>query len=315
MGSNDMRQVAAQLEQVLRTLNAGAQEHSIDEALDRYDVERLSSPSLSPYTVARVRREVAYLRERFCGEPIAGSWRERALHVYAERPRPTASLVCCTLAAVLRAAERWGWRTGDPEIRDLAKVWAETREYVMPVDDLGRLAAVLEDFRRRPYFGAGVDVLWTMALTGCRVGGVSRWAWERVAPDLRSVVQTSKRKTTRVALGYHCAELLRMRKIIGRGSPWVFAGRDPSQHVHPVAVSRLMRRACKEAGIRDTSAHTLRHSWATHAVREGVPTEIVRRVLGHSTQYMSARYVHLFDDDMRHASDRMAQLYTGGTDG
>jgi integrase len=57
---------------------------------------------------------------------------------------------------------------------------------------------------------------------------------------------------------------------------------------------RPMREACKRARIAGASFHSLRHTWASHAVMNGVPLMIVARNLGHTdTRMLEKNYGHL----------------------
>jgi integrase len=67
------------------------------------------------------------------------------------------------------------------------------------------------------------------------------------------------------------------------GSPW-----DKSQQARP------MRDACARAKVKPVGFHQLRHTWASHAVMNGMPLMVVARNLGHATTIMVERhYGHL----------------------
>jgi integrase len=71
--------------------------------------------------------------------------------------------------------------------------------------------------------------------------------------------------------------------VRGDGQPW---HRD---HQQPP-----MRAACELAKIKPMGFHGLRHSWASHAVMNGVPLLVVARNLGHtSTKMIEQNYGHL----------------------
>ena len=64
-----------------------------------------------------------------------------------------------------------------------------------------------------------------------------------------------------------------------------------------------MRRACKKAGIRYIGWHTLRHTFASQLVSEGVPINAVQELLGHSSIVMTMKYAHLAPSALRSAVD------------
>src|SRR4029078_12633194 len=63
----------------------------------------------------------------------------------------------------------------------------------------------------------------------------------------------------------------------------------------PAYQSRPMEEACKIAGIGPLAPfHALRHTWASHAVMNGVPLIVVAKTLGHAdTRMVERTYGHL----------------------
>jgi integrase len=73
------------------------------------------------------------------------------------------------------------------------------------------------------------------------------------------------------------------------GSPWASGHQD-----------RPMRQACKLAGVKHAGFHTLRHSYASHAVEAGVPLMIVAQNLGHADiSMLQKHYAHVADEHKR----------------
>ena len=71
------------------------------------------------------------------------------------------------------------------------------------------------------------------------------------------------------------------RVILGgslhRGSTYVFS--SPRDSLQPLYRNlSLWYSICKEAGIEDVRIHNLRHTYASHAVLQGVPLPVVSRV-------------------------------------
>jgi integrase/recombinase XerD len=80
----------------------------------------------------------------------------------------------------------------------------------------------------------------------------------------------------------------------------LFAGRIGEAMTYPT-VHQLIGRIGARTGI-DFSAHMLRHSHATDMIRQGVPIEVVARLLTHrSSTTTSQTYVHLDAADIREA--------------
>ncbi len=60
------------------------------------------------------------------------------------------------------------------------------------------------------------------------------------------------------------------------------------------SVQGALGRAVKKAGItRKFSVHTLRHSYATHLLEQGVNIRVIQRYMGHKSLETTMRYLHL----------------------
>ncbi len=85
---------------------------------------------------------------------------------------------------------------------------------------------------------------------------------------------------------------------------WIFPGsRDPnsSTPVRPDSVSTRFRTLLIRFGMdtRDVSAHSVRHSTATHLLNHGVSVRQVQELLGHVSVETTARYTHVVTENLR----------------
>src|SRR5262249_40072652 len=71
-------------------------------------------------------------------------------------------------------------------------------------------------------------------------------------------------------------------------------------------LKRHMRRAVKQAGLSGVTFHTLRHTFASHAVMSGVDLHTLSRLLGHRTLQMTMRYSHLAPSHLQTATNMAA---------
>ena len=68
---------------------------------------------------------------------------------------------------------------------------------------------------------------------------------------------------------------------------------------------KLWRSVRKEAGIEDVRLHDLRHTFASHAVLQGIPLPVVSCLLGHKRPSMTLRYAHVGDRETEAAAERV----------
>jgi integrase/recombinase XerD len=75
------------------------------------------------------------------------------------------------------------------------------------------------------------------------------------------------------------------------------------------SVQHCLRLARAEAGLpKETVVHTLRHSYATHLLEEGVSIRLISAYLGHSSLETTLIYTHLTAVNEGHARAAVARL-------
>lgn len=75
---------------------------------------------------------------------------------------------------------------------------------------------------------------------------------------------------------------------------WLFPGRKKGMHLSPGAVRMALKEAVAKARLKKrVTAHTLRHSFATHLLEMGTDIRIIQVLLGHGSIRTTARYAHV----------------------
>ncbi len=162
--------------------------------------------------------------------------------------------------------------------------------------ELGRLLAAVEGDTWQAK--RDVAILNLMARAGLRVSEVVALRLGDVTLNQRKghvVVRASKGlKDRTVPLPKAAREAL--QEYLGVRPEWtgkyLFVTRT-GRPLTPRDVQRLVEKAARRAGItRRVTPHTLRHTYATRALRQGVDLATLARLLGHESLTTTARYLH-----------------------
>ncbi|MGB3478410.1 MAG: site-specific integrase [bacterium] len=136
--------------------------------------------------------------------------------------------------------------------------------------------------------------------TGMRKGEILNLKWRDI--DMKNrviIVRNSKNNESRTIPIND--RLLQQLKVIGPEleNQYVFSHSDGSQYRD---IRGGYKGAVKRAGLIDVTFHTLRHTFASHLVMNGVPILEVQKLLGHKTLSMTMRYSHLSNKNLRDAA-------------
>lgn len=283
----------------------------------------LTERKRSPLTVAAYERDLkefaAFLsrgyEERPADSPAASLRAVRPTHVrryiaYLFDTRKYDSRTVCRKLSSIKALYRFLKITGelpdDPAAAIPGPSVAKRKPAPLKVDEVMRLlrtslaghtdamrlrdAAILELF-----YASGMR---RAELAGVRLGNV----------DLseRTIRVTGKGNKERTVLINHAAAeaVAAYLRVRPRSSdPALFLGRG-GKALTPKHVWRIFRDVYRVSGIqKHASPHTLRHSFATHLVENGVDLETVRELLGHESLATTGVYLQLAMGHKRRAYD------------
>ena len=115
---------------------------------------------------------------------------------------------------------------------------------------------------------------------------------------MRIHVRSGKGKKDRyVMLGESLLALLRQYyQAVRPKGEYLFPGQKPQRHISATAVSLVLRKVIREAGLsKKVTMHTLRHCFATHLLEAGTDIRILQVLLCHSSIRTTLRYTHITD--------------------
>jgi integrase len=285
----------------------------------RYRAEALILPALGDISCADLTKDK--LRDWF-GEIVASPPRLRTRRGQVQKHRivedddearrrrkATANRVLTILKAALNRAWRdekipsdSAWRRVEPfEAVDAARV------RYLTIDECRRLLNASEgEFR---------DLVRAALLTGCRFGELAALQVRDFNRDAGTLhVRRSKTGRARhVVLNDEGVELFG-RLAAGRPGVELMLRKADGDRWGKSNQARPMAEACERARIEPpASFHTLRHTYASHAVMAGAPLIVVARNLGHAdTRMVEKHYGHLsasyVADEIRRAAPRFGAV-------
>ena len=93
---------------------------------------------------------------------------------------------------------------------------------------------------------------------------------------------------------------------------WLFPGQNPVRPITTRQLSRVVEEAAVTAGLtKHVSPHTLRHSFATHLLEDGVDIRVIQALLGHAKLDNTALYTRVATRTVRTVTsplDKLASL-------
>jgi integrase/recombinase XerD len=164
-----------------------------------------------------------------------------------------------------------------------------TLPVVLSPDEVARFFTAIRNVKHRA-------ILMTAYAAGLRVSEVSQL---RVADidSSRMVIRVRHGKGPKdryVMLSPRLLEMLRMYWRAVRPRDFLFPGANLDRPITTASVQKVCQRARKAAGMgKNITAHTMRHSFATHLLEAGTDLRTIQVLLGHNSFSTTARYVHV----------------------
>jgi len=219
----------------------------------------------------------------------------------AEQPG-SANRALPVLSTMMRRAELWGYRRHNSNPCKNAKRYRmEPKARCLTAEEMARLNAVLT--RDEFHCPQAVAVIRLLMLTGCRFGEVVslEWDWMR---GKRIHLPNTKSGPRTVWLSSAARAVIDAIPRYRPDCPFLFPARPPTRHIENFDYQ--WHRIRNEAGLAGLRIHDLRHSWASTAAMNGVDMVTIAKLLGHALVETTERYVHLSDQSVADAADRVS---------
>ncbi|HNR72839.1 MAG TPA: site-specific integrase [Cyclobacteriaceae bacterium] len=159
---------------------------------------------------------------------------------------------------------------------------------VLSEEEMQRLLRASSNIKHRA-------ILFLLYSAGLRISELLNLRWRDVDEHRMVInIRSGKGRKDRITLlSRHTLHYLKHYLELYEPKEWLFEGQDGNPYSQR-SVNKFIHKYCKIAGItRRVSAHTLRHSFATHLLEHGTDLRYIQALLGHESSTTTERYTHV----------------------
>jgi integrase len=233
------------------------------------------------------------------------------LHASLKSTPAQANRIIMVLSKIFNLAEDWGIRPPQSNpVHNIQKYKEEKKERFLSADEIQKLGDTLNSLECEKeesiYF---LNLIRLLMFTGARLGEIQFAKWEWV--DLKNgVLNLPDSKTGKkiIHLSPAAVEILEHTPKVKK-NPYVIVGEIEGNALYNA--QKPWRRVRKLAGLNNVRMHDLRHTFASICVGQGMPLQMVAKLLGHSQTSTSERYAHLANTSVQDAAATVGNVITG----
>ncbi|MGH7954633.1 MAG: tyrosine-type recombinase/integrase, partial [Gloeomargaritales cyanobacterium] len=124
------------------------------------------------------------------------------------------------------------------------------------------------------------------------------------------VRQGKGRKDRYVPLSVFLSKKLPLYLETCKPQTWLFEGNTPGQPMGERSIQYIINEALPKTNItKQVSMHTLRHSFATHLLEDGIDIHSIQHLLGHADLVTTMVYLHVAQVKLKQAHSPLDSLY------
>ena len=211
------------------------------------------------------------------------------------------------LKTILNKAKEWGYIDVVPKIK-LFKENNQRVRYLTDEEEKKLLEVSPEPLK---------SIILVALNTGMRQGEILNLKWRDI--DIKEgliIIQDSKSKEKRILPMNETVKSVFLNPILSNNKEYIFE--KNGKKFDTFYVSHLFEKVVKQAGIKDFSFHSLRHTFASRLVMRGVNLKTIQELLGHKSYQMTLRYAHLSPEHKKQAVEildkdkNMAKIWQNG---
>jgi len=181
---------------------------------------------------------------------------------------------------------------------------------VLGEKEIGKLFNALKNKKHKA-------ILFTAYSAGLRVSEVVNLQIKDIDSDRMQIfVQNAKGKKDRyLMLSPVLLDILRsyLKGCCPRPQKYLFEGYTPGEPLSRRSAQEIFIDAKRRAGLKkELSFHSLRHSFATHLLENGVDIKYIKELLGHFSIQTTTRYLHVKKENLVNILSPLDAIYKSG---
>ena len=138
--------------------------------------------------------------------------------------------------------------------------------------------------------------------TGLRRSSVCELRWDDIDYENKAILvrHSKNNKQQYVPMPDDAVDALKLWEELSPETTegYVFFSTYTEGKLTPNALTQAIRKYNLKRGVKKTSAHLMRHTYATTYIRKGGQASKLQRILGHQTPDMTQRYIHFATSDL-----------------
>ncbi len=183
----------------------------------------------------------------------------------------------------------------------LALLPEEGKERFLSEEEVSRLMKVLNNDNQQIS-----KIVQFLLASGLRLNECLRAEWKNLDMQNKLMVIPSKNaKSKKVDSIPINTVMLKILESCSRSTPYPFE--NPKTGKPYVSIKKGFAKLMRQAGIEGVTAHTMRHSFASILINQGVSLYLVQRLLRHSSSKVTEKYSHLTNTSVMAASDAISE--------
>jgi integrase/recombinase XerD len=177
---------------------------------------------------------------------------------------------------------------------------------VMSKNEVYRLLSVISNIKHKA-------ILHIIYSGGLRLGESLNLKIENIDSDRMLIhIKGGKGKKDRTTiLGKECLSILRIYYKYYKPQIWLFESIKEGKQYSAKSVQNIVKSNLKKAGInKPYTVHSLRHSFATHLLEQGIDLRYIQELLGHSSSKTTEIYTHVTTRNLQNIASPADTLFS-----